>query len=326
MRNIIVIGASAGGIPAIKSVLGGLGGQMDAAFFIVQHLSRDSSAQNIIEIFQRHTSLVCEVASDGMPFQAGHLYLAPPDHHLILEEEHMRVTSGAYENKHRPSVDALFRSAAVAYGNRVIGIVLTGTLEDGTSGMSAIKRCGGTCIVQDPSLAQFYSMPQSVLNNVPVDYKAPLEEIPLRIREVLNAPLPLEVAIPDELRIEADITKRMMSNIDEMKSIAERSDFVCPDCGGGLWAVKNDPAHRYRCHTGHTYTAKLLEKLQREKLEESLWVSIRMLEERSNLYKVMAGRYSNAGHSSGHLQRIEDTEHHINRLKKLLQDLGSQGL
>lgn len=325
MRNIIVIGASAGGIIAIKSLLKGLKAEMDAAFFIVQHVSRDSSAQNIVEIFQRQTSLSCEVAADGAPIQGGHLYLAPPDHHLILSNGQMSVTSGAYENKHRPSVDVLFRSAAVAYGNRVIGIILTGTLEDGTSGMSAIKRCGGTCIVQDPAEAQFYSMPQSVLNNVPVDFKAPLEEIPARICEILNASLPLEVVIPEELRIEADITKRMMSNIDEMKSIARRSDFVCPDCGGGLWALKNDPAHRYRCHTGHTFTEKLLAKLQREKLEESLWVSIRMLEERSNLYKLMAARSSGAEQFyNGHLQRIEETEDHIKRLKKLLQNLASE--
>jgi two-component system chemotaxis response regulator CheB len=217
MRNIIVISASADGIAAIESLLGGLQDPMDAAFFIVQHLSRDSSVQNIIEIFQRHTSLVCEVAADGMPFKGGHLYLAPPDHHLMIAKEQITVTSGAHENRYRPSVDVLFRSAAVAYGHRVIGIMLTGTLEDGTSGLSAIKRCGGTCIVQDASEAQFYSMPQSVINNVKVDLRLPLQEIPSRIREILEAPLPLPVSIPEELQIEVDITKRMMSNIDEIK-------------------------------------------------------------------------------------------------------------
>jgi two-component system chemotaxis response regulator CheB len=238
MRNIIVIGASAGGITAVKSLLGGLDRSMDAVFFIVQHLSRESNAHSIVEIFQRQTSLICEVASDGTFFKRGHLYLAPPDHHLIVEHEQMAVTHGAYENKYRPSVDVLFRSTAITFGNRVIGIVLTGMLEDGTSGMSAIKRCGGTCIIQNPADAEFYSMPQSVLNNVKVDYQADLEDIPARIHEILNAPLPMQVAIPEELKIEADITRRMMSNIDEMKSIAERSDFVCPDCGGGLWSVK----------------------------------------------------------------------------------------
>jgi two-component system chemotaxis response regulator CheB len=159
MRNIIVIGASAGGIAALLRLLGGLKSSMDAAFFVVQHLSQQSNAQNIIGLFQKQTSLSCEIASDGYAFQSGHLYLTPPGHHLILEQHKMILTAGASGHKYTPSVDVLFRSAAVAFGNRVIGIILTGALYDGTSGMSAIKSCGGMCIVQDPGQAQFSMMP-----------------------------------------------------------------------------------------------------------------------------------------------------------------------
>lgn len=325
MRNIIVIGASAGGIPAVKSLLGGLGPAIDAAFFVVLHLSLDSDAKEIAAIFQRAGTLVCEVAADGMEFERGHLYLAPPDHHLMLERGRMQVTSGAYENKYRPSIDVLFRSAAVGFGNRVVGIVLTGMLEDGTSGMSAIKRCGGTCIVQEPSEAQFQAMPQSVLNNVVVDYQAALAEIPGLIGEITNGSLPPEVEVPDELRVEVAITMRMVSTIDDLEKIADRTDFVCPDCGGGLWAVRNDPEYRYRCHTGHTYTEKLLERLQREKLEESVWVSIRMLEEKANLLKLMAGRPPLSGAATSRYQlRIDEAGGHIEQLKQLLRNLASK--
>jgi len=303
MKNIIVIGTSAGGISAVKKIVKGLDNMMDAAFFVVQHMARDSNAQLIIELFQKQTSLVCHVAADGMPIERGHLYLSPPNHHLILDKKQIVVTHGAHENKYRPSIDVLFRSAAVTFGNRVIGIILTGMLEDGTSGMSAIKRCGGICIVQDPDEAEYLSMPQSVLNNVAVDYQSNLVAIPERIREILEMPLPPEPGIPKELQIEADITRRMMSNIDDLKTIANRSDFVCPECGGGLWKVKNDPAHRYRCHTGHVYTEKLLQDNQRERLEESVWVSIRMLEEKVNLLKVMDARPERNQRSFGHKRR-----------------------
>jgi two-component system, chemotaxis family, protein-glutamate methylesterase/glutaminase len=324
MRNIIVIGASAGGIPAVKKLVSGFDRTMDASFFVVQHIARDSNAQSIIDIFQKQTSLVCHVAVHGMPIEPGHLYLAPPDHHLVLNDKQIVVTPGAHENKYRPSIDVLFRSAAVVFRNKVIGIILTGMLEDGTSGMSAIRRCGGICMVQDPNDAQFLSMPQSVLNNIEVDYRADLAEIPGKVEEILNMPLPPEVAVPKELQIEADITKRMMSNIEDLKNMADRSDFVCPECGGGLWAVKNDPAHRYRCYTGHVYSEKILQESQREKLEESVWVSIRMLEEKANLLKVMNARPEPNPRSINYKRRIDETEGHVARLKTLLKDLASQ--
>ena len=217
----------------------------------------------------------------------------------------------------------LFRSAAVHHGNRVIGIILTGMLEDGTSGMSAVKRCGGTCIVQTPSEAEFLSMPQSVVNVVDVDYQADLAKIPKLIDMLLGIPLPDRVEVPIELEREAEITTRMASGIDDLKTIGNRSDLSCPDCGGRLFLIKNDPAVRYRCHTGHTYTEKLLLDLQRTKLEESVWVSIRMLEERANLMKVRASRPNDEARSLGHKRSLDQTENHIDILKQFLDNLGN---
>jgi two-component system chemotaxis response regulator CheB len=299
-----------------------LDNSIDAAVLVVQHLSRSSDANAIASIYQRQTSLHCQIAIDQMILESGNVYIAPPDHHLVVERDHLNVIDGPHENRYRPSIDVLFRSAAVAFGNRVIAVVLTGMLEDGTSGMSAVKQGGGIAIVQNPQDAEFPSMPSSILNTISVDYEADLSAIPSIIHEILDKPLPPQIQIPKQLQIEADITKRMMSNIDDLKTISDRSDFVCPDCGGGLWLMKNDPNHRYRCHTGHVYTEKLLNQIQDERLEESIWVSIRMLEEKANLLKVMGSRHSeNGSRTPDYTQRIEETNRHIKRLKKLLHGM-----
>ncbi|HEX8270708.1 MAG TPA: chemotaxis protein CheB [Flavobacterium sp.] len=323
-RNLIVIGASAGGIPAITKVLSGFSDKIDAAILVVLHVSRKSDSNVLATIFQKHTSLQCGIATDGTKVRKGHVYVAPPEHQLMIKENFLVVSTGTHENKYRPSIDVLFRSAAVTYGNRTIGIVLTGLLEDGTSGMSAIKRSGGICIIQDPSEAQYSDMPRSVRNKIKVDHQARLDDIPGIVLSVISAPLPPETEIPTELRIEADITEKMMSSIDDLKKIADHSDFVCPDCGGGLWAVKNDPLHRYRCHTGHVYTERLLHDIQDDNIEESIWISIRMLEEKRNLLLLMSQHENEDGEqeiSAGYRKRVNETTRHINTLKSFLAKL-----
>jgi two-component system chemotaxis response regulator CheB len=324
IRNLIVIGASAGGIKAIIQVIEGFPETIDAAIVIVLHVSKKSNPDNLIAIFQRHTTLKCEVALDKKEIERGKIYLAQPEHHLLVKNHKMHLNQGPEENKYRPSIDVLFRSAGVHFGNRTIGIILTGMLDDGTSGMYAIKSCGGLCIVQNPSEAEYSDMPLSVLNRIEVDYMADLAEIPFIVQDILNKPLPPQIAIPNELKVEADITEKLMSDINDLKKIAQRSDFVCPDCGGGLWEVKNDPTHRYRCHTGHVYSEKLLYDLQDIQIEESIWVSIRMLEEKRNMLRLLAGRkIGNTFDSNISLngKRIDDIEEHINRLKILLVKL-----
>jgi two-component system chemotaxis response regulator CheB len=251
IRNLIVIGASAGGINAIQKVISGFSDQWDMAVVIVLHVPRRSNPDILISGFQRHTELHCQIAFDGAQLVRGNLYLAPPDHQLMVKNNTLLLTQGPHENRYRPSIDVLFRSAAVNYGHRSIGIILTGLLEDGTSGMSAIHRSGGICIIQDPREAEFSDMPSSVMHHIAVDYLDELENIPSIVRQLVESPLPPQKEIPSDLQVEAHITEKMMSHIDQLKEIADRSDFVCPDCGGGLWALKDDPNHRYRCHTGH---------------------------------------------------------------------------
>jgi two-component system chemotaxis response regulator CheB len=328
LKRIIVFGASAGGIPAISTVISGLPADLDAAVFVVLHVSSRSSAANLARIFQKHTGLICKPGTDGELILPGHLYIASPNYHMMLKDGRVRTNQGTRENKYRPSIDVLFRSAAVAYGVQVVGVVLTGLLEDGTSGMSAIKRCGGICIVQEPEDAEYSDMPQSVLNKIRVDHQVPLTGMSDLLKIILREALPEPVPVPRELQVEAEITENMMTTINDLKKIGDKSDFVCPDCGGSLYAVKNDPVPRYRCHTGHVYTENTLYDVQGLHLEESVWVSIRMLEERYNMLQLMAthSREANMGElAASQVDRASEMEKHIERLKivlaKLTQDL-----
>ncbi|MEP7093620.1 MAG: chemotaxis protein CheB, partial [Flavobacterium sp.] len=262
IRNIIVIGASSGGISAIKEVINGLPQNINAAVVVVIHVSIHSNCSIIASILQNYTSLTCVVASNGQVLQKGHLYLAPAGHQMMLKEDSIVLTHGPYENKYRPAIDVLFRSAAVYYGNRVIGVILTGLLDDGTSGMYAIKKSGGLCIVQDPSDASFPDMPNSVINKITVDYILPVTEIAETIMSFLAVPLPPEVPISKEIEIEVEIVENMVTDESKLKKIGEKSDFVCPDCEGELYTLKEEPIPRYSCYTGHVYTEKVLDEIQ----------------------------------------------------------------
>ncbi|MDB5131310.1 MAG: Protein-glutamate methylesterase [Mucilaginibacter sp.] len=321
LKKIVVIGASAGGYHAIADVVAALPADPEIAVFAVLHMSKDSAAAVVLHHLQLRTSLACKIAADNEPIKGGHLYLAPPDHHLMVKKGLMRVHNGPRENRWRPSIDVLFRSAAAAYGSQVIGIILSGLLDDGTSGMSAIKRSGGICIVQEPKEALFPDMPTNVLNTVDVDYRVPLADIGYIITDHLSKPPARMLPVPEDVRIEAEITERMVSSMDELKKIGTHSNFSCPDCGGGLWKMSSDGVHRYRCYTGHVYTERLLNDKQREELEASLWVSIRILEERKNLLTIMAGHELEAGHTPESVEtkkRAGEVDVHINRLKSVL--------
>jgi len=328
-RNVIVIGASAGGIRAVSQALSGIDKDVDAAVLVVMHLSDKSNIENIARTLQKNTKLRCNIATDRGSLERGNVYVAIPNHHLMVVHDEIRVTPGAYENKYRPSIDVLFRSAAVHYGHRAIGVILTGMLEDGTSGMSAIKKCGGLCIVQDPDEAEFSDMPLSVINKIQVDYIEPLKNIGHCIDSIATAPLPRIQPVPEELRIEASLSEKMASDVESLSLIANQSNFSCPDCGGRLWAVKNDILHRHRCYTGHVYTERLLQDLQDSHIDNSVWVSIRMLEEKSNLMLLMGNRAADGQDPSleqRYQMRARDIDDHIARLKKLLQLLSEDKL
>lgn len=278
VKNIITIGASAGGISAVSELASGLKLELDAAVFVVIHISKNSLVEIIRQQIQKRTSLKCVVAADGDRIKKNVIYLAPPDRHMMLEKGKILVEKGAYESHWRPSIDVLFRSAAATYDSCVTGIILTGLLDDGTSGMTAIKRSGGVCIIQDPEEAEFPDMPQNVLKAIKVDFKAPLYEIGYILSD-LHSRKPCEVGtVPDEVKLEAEITKRLSSETTENFSQVDQS----------------------------------------KELEESLWIAIRMMEERRNLLENMTS-YNDAGRN----ERIFQLGKHLNRLKRLLLELGA---
>ena len=324
ITRLVVIGASAGGFKAVTDFISNFPEQDSVAVFVVLHVSKSSMGEVIVHHFQNHTSLTCKLPVNGEQIQAGHLYVAPPDHHMLVKDDEIIIHNGAHENRWRPSIDVLFRSAAVAYNSRVIGIVLSGLLDDGTSGMSAIKRSGGICIVQEPGEAEFSDMPNNVLNNVDVDYRVPIADMGYILQDLFAKPVSQSVEVPREIKLEADLTERIATKIQDLEAIAENSVFNCPDCGGGLWKIKNDTLVRYRCHTGHVYSEKVLMQVQSEEIEETLWVAIRMLEERRNLLLSVASHEKEAGLNGGGAdknKRSEEAAVHIERLKTVLQSI-----
>lgn len=321
VTNIITIGTSAGGLTAVSRLVKTFNEDLDAAVFIVIHMARNSSAGVIQDIIQRQALLPCVIPEDRDPIQNKTIYLAKADHHLLIEKGTIRVTKGAYENHWRPAIDVLFRSAAVAYNSCVTGIILTGLLDDGTSGMYAIKKSGGRSIVQDPAEADFPDMPLNVLQAIEVDYKVSVDEMGYILADLYSRSSCEPVEVPKDIQIEAAIAERMSTNTEDQLQLGTLTPLTCPDCGGVMVQVENDAVTRFRCYTGHTFTEKSLETEQLKGIEESLWVAIRMLEERRNLL-LNIGR-SNIARSSEQLlahkkKHAADIQLHVDRLKEIL--------
>lgn len=325
VNNIITIGTSAGGIAAVSALISTFGPDLDAAVFVVIHMSRNSMVEIILGTIQRLTSLKCILPADQELIKNRTVYLAPADHHMLLEKGTIRITKGAYENHWRPSIDVLFRSAAAAYNSCVTGVILTGLLDDGTSGMYAIKRSGGLCMIQDPAEAEFPDMPNSVLQTVEVDYKVSVNEMGYILADLFSRESCIETEAPADVKLEAQIAKRMSSSMEDQEQLGDLTHLTCPDCGGVLVKVTNDAIPRYRCYTGHTFTEKTLEQEQVRGIEDSLWVAIRMLEERKNLLLNMARNEqskNNGVSDSPKKDRAEEIMMHVDRLKGLLMELG----
>ncbi|WP_316752446.1 chemotaxis protein CheB [Pedobacter gandavensis] len=315
LKNIIVIGTSAGGINAVSKLVAGFDHDFDAAVFVVIHISRNSLTEVILNQLQKQTVLKCVIPKDGEKIRNKVIYLAPADHHMMIDKTKILVRKGAYDNHWRPSIDVLFRSAAASYDSCVTGIILTGLLDDGTSGMSAIKRSGGRCMVQDPQEADFPDMPKSVLNSMEVDYKVSINEMGYILSDLFSRSQCEVGHVPADVKLEAEITMRMSSSVKDLEKLGPLTPFTCPDCGGVLARVENDQIARYRCYTGHTYTEKALESEKIKRIEESLWVAIRMMEERKNLLESM-GSYN----SQSKNERVGQMQVHIERLKSMMMD------
>ena len=318
-RRIIVIGASAGGLSALQALFAELDPTMPAAVFAVLHTASDS--RSLTSILGRNSKLPVQAAANG-PFEAGVIYVAPPDIHLTLERNGMRLIQGPKENRHRPSIDVLFRSAGFVYRHAVIGVVLTGMLDDGTAGLFYVKRYGGMTIVQDPNDAEFKSMPLNATAHVKVDYIIPLRQI----SEVLNrlarmAMAPMEINLPGAGSSVADAIREE----DEKAGIPTL--YPCPECQGPLMEIRNGMLSRYRCRAGHAYGLNSLSYSQAESTERLLWSALQSLQAKAELEKTLAEIAGTQDDplSLAYRKRYDESQRSIKLLKEALALSGKEG-
>ena len=327
-HDIVVVGASTGGLDALAALVGGLPADLPAAVFVVQHVAA-SSPGVLGEVLDKRGPLPARLARDGEPVEPGRVYVAPPDRHLLVTPGAVRLSDGLRENRTRPAVDPLFRSAAVAYRSRVVGVVLTGALDDGAAGLRAVERCGGVAVVQDPADALCPDMPRHALGAVPAARRAPAAELGPLLGRLVREPAPAPPPVPGDLAAEDRLTRRGLtpqpdSDMDEMDTldgIGDRVPLSCPDCGGALWHLHDPEPPRYRCHVGHAYTARSLMAGQVEATEQALVVALRTLEERARMLRRMAGddrQRGRAGLGDDYGARADEIEGHADHLRRVL--------
>jgi two-component system chemotaxis response regulator CheB len=319
-RDIIVVGASSGGLAALRGLVGQLPDDLGAAVFIVQHCHATSDHM-LRDILSASARLPVEQAENGRPIEPNKIVLAPPDLHLILEPDKVRLSRGPRENMARPAIDVLFRSAAVSFGPRTIGAVLTGQLNDGAVGLCAIKRCGGVAVVQDPEAALYPEMPEAALAATEVDHCVPLDALGPLLARLAGEQAGPKVDVPDEIRVEARMAAFENLNIASEQSIGNMSGLSCPECHGPLWEMRGGGPIRFRCHVGHAFTAEAALERQNEEIERALWMAFRILRDRGALARRAAEeaqRSNRPGLARMWIERIDEVDRHADALRTVL--------
>jgi two-component system chemotaxis response regulator CheB len=309
-RDHIVIGGSQGSLAPLLQILSGLPATLRAAVFIVQH--RMPSSRDSLSVLASSCALPVMLARDRAPVRQGVVYFGPPDLHLLLSDGAMRVVRGPRENLARPSIDVLFRSSAVDFGPRTIGVILSGALNDGAGGLSAILRCGGYGIVQAPHEAVDDEMPRAALELAP-QHALPVAEIAgalARLSEELAPPAP---PVPNDLAIEARAAAVAMTDPTPIDATADPAHLTCPECDGPLFRVHPAKPEQYRCDIGHAFSPEALSQAQSNALERALWVAFRTLLERARLLEQLANSSERRGMSASaesYRKRMEELKEH----------------
>jgi two-component system chemotaxis response regulator CheB len=315
-RDIVVVGASAGGVEALGTLFAGFPQELPAAVFVVLHVM-SGGASVLPKILTRAGALPVGAAVDGEPIERGRAYVAPSDHHMVVLDGHVHLTRGPRENGHRPAVDPLFRSAARAFGSRVVGVVLSGALDDGTAGLRMIAQAGGRAFVQDPASAPYASMPASALAHSPRASAVPIEQLADAICSAIDEPLADEHDSPTIALKSRTVAEPDRSDGDPRAG--ELTAITCPECGGSLWEHEEQGLVRFKCHVGHAYTPESLDVNQSESLEVVLWAAVRSLQERAELSRRLARR---VGDQERLERKAHDAEHHARVLRVLVVSLG----
>jgi two-component system, chemotaxis family, protein-glutamate methylesterase/glutaminase len=318
-RDLVVIGASAGGVEALTRLVGELPARLPAAVLVVLHLSPDGPS-NLPAILDRVGPLRAAAANEGDRLEQGLILCAPPDHHLTVHDGGVRVRRGPHENLHRPSVDVLFRSAALHRDGRTCGVVLSGALDDGTSGLRAIKRTGGMTIVQDPADALIPSMPLSAIQAVRPDHVLAADVIGRRLGDLVDGSKPAsrhDTAAWTKVAQEVAMSELTA----DQPPIGRPSPYGCPDCGGVLWEIPDGRDVRYRCRTGHAYSTRALLAAGHEGLDDALWAALRALEEQESLAGRLLDRVPGGTGGDGLRRRLEERASTASRRADLLREL-----
>jgi len=280
-----------------------------------------NGGRSLPAILARSTGLRVQAADDGEALAPGRVYVCVGDKHLLVGEGHVHVRNGPRENGHRPAVDPLFRSAARFYGARVVAVILSGTLSDGTAGLHAVKRRGGVAVVQDPKDAMYDGMPASAIEYVRADYVVPAKEIgPLIARLVKEPPGP-ETQDPTEVMRKEVALMQSGEEVLQGDHPGRPSPWPCPDCSGVLWQIDDGPLLRFRCRVGHAWSAEALLEVQGDEVEAALWTALRALEDRAALSRTLADRAERDGRriTAGRFRaEVQDIGRSVEVLRRLL--------
>lgn len=310
-RDLVVIGASAGGVEALAALSRNLPSDFAAAVVVVLHLMAGGRSM-LAEILDRSGPLPAKVADDGDPLAAGTVFVARADHHLLVGDGVLRVVRGPRENGHRPAIDPLFRTAAAARGPRVVGVILSGLLDDGAAGLAYVKERGGATVVQDPSDALFPAMPLAALEATEVDCCVAARDIARALEEFVARPVRWEKSLDDEQqpdRVERDIAGIVLDG--------QPTSLSCPACGGAIWESLEGSVVRFTCQVGHAYSAQSMLEQQGTAVETAMWSALRSLEERSQLLMRIARRQSGSSRERFE-QRAAEADAHARRIREVL--------
>lgn len=322
-RDIVVVGASAGGVEALSQLVHHLPSDFPAAVFVVLHVPPHGTSL-LPHILTRNGPLPARHPDDGEPIRPGTICVAPPDFHLLLEPGRVRLSRGPRENGCRPAVDVLFRTAARSLGNRVVGVVLSGTLDDGAAGLAAVRSRGGMALVQDPADALYPGMPRSALEFVRPDACEPVAGLAATLDRLVREEVPVSADDPDgDMEMESEIAAFELGAIQDEHRPGTPSGFGCPDCGGTLWELSEGELVRFRCRVGHAWTANSLLAEQADGVEAALWTALRALEERAALCHRIAERLHRRGSRAAERRFLEQAHQAKQRAAILRQVLMS---
>ena len=300
-HNIFAVGASAGGVEALEQLVREIPSGFQGSLFVVLHLAPRTKSF-LPELLTRAGKLRAIHPEDGARIEPGCIYVAPPDHHLILARDHVHLGLGPKEQHHRPCINVMFRSAALSHGPRVTGVVLSGELDDGTAGLWEIKRRGGTAVIQNPEEATFPSMPLSALRDVEADYIVNISGM----GELLN-------------RLALNKGERKRTEVESANMEPNITDLTCPDCRGTIWEVPRGNGKEYRCRVGHTFSPKSMLSEHFAAQEKMLYSAIVSLEEGASLAARFAGQFE-APLSDRLREEAKQREAQAEALRKILQE------